>query len=72
MALPEIPLQARQATLSILSQYITEENSDRFIKILHRRVKAKLPRWLRWLPIGIVLDRLFPEILLEFFEDLLA
>ena len=72
MAFPKIPQSVRQDTLEVIKAYITEENSDVFIRALTKRVKQRLPRWLRWLPIGRVLDALFPEIIIEFFEDLLA
>ena len=71
MPFPIIPLEARRATVSVLQQYLTEENTDVFVKILRKRIKRKLPRWARWLPIGKVLDALLPELLLDFFEDLL-
>ena len=72
MALPQIPQKARKATLDVLSQYLTEENSDLFVDYMTKRVKRRLPRWLRWLPIRRVLDALLPEVLLGLFEDLLA
>jgi len=72
MSLPKIPQSVRQDTLEVIKAYLTEENSDVFVRALTRRVKRRLPRWVRWLPVGRVLDALLPEILLEFFEDLLA
>ncbi len=71
MAFPQIPQNVRQDTLEVIKLYITEENSDVFIDLLTDRVKQKLPWWLRWLPIERVLDALLPDIILEFFEDLL-
>ncbi len=73
LVLPTIPVpkDARRATLGVLKQYLTEENTDLLVKTLRKRIKRRLPRWARWLPIGKVLDALLPEVLLDFFEDLL-
>jgi len=67
-----INAQARATALEVLREVLTEENTDAFATMLNRRIKRKLPRWLRWLPIRRILDALLPDVLLRFFEDILA
>lgn len=60
----------RSAALEALREILTEENTDALIRIIEDKIS--LPFWLRWIPLGSILDRLLPEKLLEVFEDLLT
>ena len=64
--------EQKQAALAVIRSVLTEENSDKLKRILKRGIKKKLPGWLRWLPIGKILDSLLPEVLIDFFEHLLS
>ena len=64
--------EQRKAALAVIKSVLTEENSDKLKKTLKKGIKKRLPRWLKWLPIGKILDSLLPEVLVEFFERLLA
>lgn len=68
--LTELESDSRQAALEALEKILTEENTDALIEILMDMLK--LPFWLRWLPIGSVLDQVLPETLLDLFRKLLA
>lgn len=50
--------------MDALRASITESRTDDLI----RRGVAKLPIWLRWLPIGKALDRMLPEVLIEYVD----
>ncbi len=62
--------QAKQATLVVLKEVLTEESSDKLKRILKKKIKSKLPGWAKWIPIGQILDALLPEVLIDFFEDI--
>ena len=64
--------QAKQATLVVLKEVLTEESSDKLKRILKKKIKSKLPGWAKWIPIGQILDALLPEVLIDFFEDILT
>lgn len=68
--LSQLGEDSRQAALRALEAILTEENTDALIEILMDMLP--LPFWMKWLPIGSVLDRLLPETLLNLFEKLLA
>ncbi len=58
--------------LQIVEQVLTEENTDALIEIIVKRVKKVLPFWAKWLPIGTVLDKLFPDVLIDALRELLT
>ena len=63
---------AKAAALSGIREVLTEENSDKLIARVVELVKPKLPVYLRWVPIGTVLDALLPGVLLKVFEEALS
>ena len=63
---------AKAAALSGIREVLTEENSDKLIARVVELVKPKLPVYLRWIPIGTVLDALLPGVLLKVFEEALS
>lgn len=63
---------ARVATLSGVREVLTEENTDAIIERIVSYVKPRLPFYLKWLPLGTVLDSLLPGALLKVFDDLLG
>ena len=63
---------AKAAALSGIREVLTEENSDKLIARVVELVKPKLPVYLRWVPIGTVLDALLPGVLLRVFEEALG
>ena len=66
-----INAQTRFIALETIRSVLTEKNTDQLRNVLRHRIKRKLPRWARFLPIGRIIDALLPEVLLEFFEDIL-
>lgn len=66
-----VTTRSKRAALKILEEIITEESTDRFKVYARDLIKAKLPIWLRWLPIGRVIDALLPEVLLAVLKELL-
>lgn len=62
--------EARTAGLEAIREVLTEENTDELIALILEHLK--LPFWMRWLPIGAVLDRLLPDTLLRIFEKVLS
>lgn len=69
---PAVSGEDRQSAWAVIEQVVNEERTDELIDKLVKRVKPKLPVWLRWLPIGMVLDAIFPEIVLGWLKDLLT
>lgn len=69
---PAVSGKDRQSAWEVIEQVVSEERTDELIDKLVRRVKPKLPAWLRWLPIRRVLDAIFPEIVLGWLKDLLT
>ena len=63
---------AKAAALSGIREVLTEENSDKLIARVVELVKPRLPIYLRWVPIGTVLDALLPGVLLKVFEEALG
>lgn len=68
----QVSLDARNGALVTARTILTEENTDKVIAILVPRVKAKLPFWAQWLPIGRVLDALLPGVVLQVLEEFLS
>ena len=66
-----ISTRSKHAVFNILNDLLTEEATDKFKVYARDLIKAKLPVWLRWLPVGRVIDALLPEVLLAALEDLL-
>ena len=64
--------EVRSATLEGVRAVLTEANTDILIERMVKAIKAQLPAYLRWIPIGTVLDALFPGVLLKMFEDALS
>lgn len=62
----------RSATLVGVKEVLNEENTDALIARIVPKVKAALPAYLRWLPIGTVLDALLPGALGKVFEEILT
>ena len=63
---------AKAAALSGIREVLTEENSDKLIARVVELVKPKLPVYLKWLPIGTIMDALLPATLLRVFEEALS
>lgn len=63
---------ARNATLAGVRTVLTEENTDILIERMVALIKPKLPVYLRWIPVGTVLDALLPGALLKVFEEVLG
>ena len=63
---------AKSAALSGLREVLTEENTDKIIARLVEIIKGRLPLYLRWIPVGTVLDALLPGALLKVFEEVLS
>ena len=68
----QIPQAEKDQALAVVKRVLTEENTDKLKRTLKRGIKSKLPGWLKWVPVGRVLDALLPEVLVEFFEGLLT
>ena len=64
--------EAKSAALAGVRAVLTEDNTDRIIEMLEARIASKLPWYARWMPLGVILDRMLPETLLRVFEDFLA
>lgn len=62
--------ESRIVALDAIRTILTEENTDEIIDLV--LAKVNLPLWLRWLPLGRVLDQLLPEAILGVFEDILG
>ena len=67
-----VAADARAAALTGIREVLTEENSDKIIARVVELVKPKLPIYLRWIPVGTVLDALLPGVLLKVFEEALG
>ena len=63
---------ARAAALAGLREVLTEDNTDKIIARLVEIIKPRLPIYLRWIPVGTVLDALLPGALLRVFEEVLG
>lgn len=63
---------AKGGALAGLRAVLTEENTDKIIAKLEEAIKARLPWYAKWIPLGVILDKMFPEILLKVFEDVLG
>lgn len=63
---------ARAAALAGIREVLTEDNTDKIIARMVELIKPKLPIYLRWIPIGTVLDALLPGALLKVFEEVLG
>lgn len=71
--LPPVVSQVdKQSAFDVIRQVLDEKTTDELIDKLVERIKPKLPPWLRWLPIKYALDAIFPEIVLDWLEDLLT
>ena len=68
----QVSTEARGAALEVVRTVLTEENTDAIITKLTDAIKAKLPWYAKFVPIGTVLDKLLPESLLRVFEDVLS
>lgn len=66
----DVAIDLRALALEILRQVFTEENTDVLIEWVKERVK--LPIWLAWFPLGMVLDQIFPKVVLELLEKILT
>ena len=64
-------MKVRQLAYDTLKDVLTEERTDSIKDLLVDGIKSKLPRWMRWLPIGKVIDALLPEVLLSVLKDAL-
>lgn len=62
--------EAKNAALVAIREILTEENTDALIELI--KDKLHLPLWLRWLPLGMILDKLLPGTLLRVFEEVLG
>lgn len=67
-----LSVDAKSAALSGLREVLTEENTDKIIARLVEIIKGRLPIYLRWIPVGTVLDALLPGALLKVFEEVLG
>ena len=56
---------AKAMLMDALRASITESRTDDWI----RRALAKLPFWLRWLPLGKILDKMMPEALINYVDE---
>ena len=61
----------KQLAKDVIRSVLTEKHTDRVNDIIVARVKPHLPFWLRWVPIGRVLDALLPGVLLSVLDDVL-
>lgn len=67
MTTSRLPADVKAAVMDALRASLTEARTDALIA----RVTAKMPWWARWVPVGVVLDRLLPETLLGWIEEAL-
>lgn len=63
--MPRLSHDLKAALMDAIRAVFTEERTDDLI----RRLVAKLPFWLRWLPIGPALDRIIPDIFVSFLDE---
>ena len=70
--LVDVTDQAKAGARSAARAILTEEKTDALIAIIVPRVKAALPSYLRWIPIGTVLDKLLPGTILSIVEEVLG
>lgn len=63
--------QNKKLIIKTLEEEFTEERSDVVKRAIKKKVKARLPRKLRWLPIGRVIDALLPEVFIDVVKDVL-
>lgn len=68
----DVSQTARQGALDVARSILTEEKTDALIAILVPKIKAAMPGWLRWLPVGYVLDKLLPGTILSVLEEVLS
>jgi hypothetical protein len=66
----DVSIDLRQVALEIIRQVLTEENTDVLVAWVKDRVK--LPIWLAWFPIGLVLDQILPDTILQLLERVLG
>jgi len=64
--------EAKVAALAGIREVLTEENTDKIIARMVELIKPRLPIYLRWIPVGTVLDALLPGALLRVFEEVLG
>lgn len=64
--------EAKAGALVTARSILTEENTDALIEAIVPRVKAALPSYLKWLPIGTILDKVLPGTVLSVVEELLS
>ena len=64
--------EAKAGALTTARSILTEHNTDALIEVLVPRIKAKLPMWLKWLPLGTILDKILPGTLLSVIEEVLS
>lgn len=57
--------EAKSAFIDAVRAAFTEERTDALIA----KLTKKIPFWLRWVPIGALLDRALPGALLEWLEE---
>lgn len=61
----------RAATITGIREVLTEANTDAIIERVIPRVKSALPAYLKWLPVGTVLDYLLPGTLEKVIVEIL-
>ena len=64
--------EAKAGALVTARSILTEENTDALIRAIEPRIKKALPSYLRWVPIGMVLDKLLPGTILSIIEEVLS
>ena len=64
---PKMDSELKRAAIDAVSAAFTEERTDALIS----KLTSKVPFWLRWLPIGTLLDRVLPEALIDWMEETL-
>ena len=65
----DLSTDMKAAALAGIRVVLTEENTDVLIARIEALIKPKLPWYAKYLPIGAILDRLLPDVLLRVFEE---
>lgn len=67
-----VSAEARAGALTTARAILTEDNTDALIAAIVPRVKKALPKYLQWLPIGTILDKILPGTVLSVVEEVLS
>jgi hypothetical protein len=62
-----LPAEVKASVMDALRAGLTESRTDAIIA----SVVAKLPWWTKWMPVAMILDRVLPDMLLGWVEDIL-